>query len=77
MGDNSSSFLNCESGTINMAKGSTTKDPKVGKTQKTSTKKLDFLLDTIDTEVANLADVVDLDGPIVDDKASKQDGGGD
>ena len=57
-----------------MAKGSTTKDPKVGKMQKTSTKKLDFLLDTIDTEVANLADVVDLEGPILDDKTSNEDG---
>jgi hypothetical protein len=74
MGDNSSNFLHCESGTINMAQGSASKDPKASKTEKKSAKKLDFLLDTIDTEVANLADVVDPDGPILDDKASNQDG---
>ena len=58
-----------------MAKTSPSKNPKSGKTQKVGTKKLDFLLDTIDTEVANLADVVNLEGPILDDKTSGGDGG--
>ena len=58
-----------------MAKTASTKDLKDSKTQKVATKKLDFLLDTIDTEVANLADVVNVEGPILDDKTSKGDGG--
>jgi len=58
-----------------MAKTASSKDLKDSKTQKVATKKLDFLLDTIDTEVANLADVVDVEGPILDDKTSKGDGG--
>jgi len=58
-----------------MAKTSPSKNPKSGKTQKVGTKKLDFLLDSIDTEVANLADVVNLEGPILDDKTSGVDGG--
>lgn len=58
-----------------MAKTASSKDLKVSKTQKVATKKLDFLLDTIDTEVANLADVVNVEGPILDDKTSKGDGG--
>ena len=36
--------------------------------KKESTKKLDFLLDTIDTEVADLADVVEVAGPILADQ---------
>ena len=58
-----------------MAKTASSKDLKVSKPQKVATKKLDFLLDTIDTEVANLADVVNVEGPILDDKTSKGDGG--
>ena len=58
-----------------MTKTASSKDLKVSKTQKVAKKKLDFLLDTIDTEVANLADVVNVEGPILDDKTSKGDGG--
>jgi len=58
-----------------MAKTSPSKELKDSKTRKVVSKKLDFLLDTIDTEVANLADVVDLEGPILDEKKSKGDGG--
>jgi len=58
-----------------MAKTASSKDLKESKTQKVATKKLDFLLDTIDTEVANLADVVNVEGPILDDKTSRGDGG--
>jgi hypothetical protein len=58
-----------------MAKISPSKELKDGKTKKVVSKKLDFLLDTIDTEVANLADVVNLDGPILDEKKSKGDRG--
>jgi hypothetical protein len=58
-----------------MAKTSPSKELKESKKQKAPSKKLDFLLDTIDTEVANLADVVDLEGPILDKKKSKGDGG--
>ncbi|UCE81885.1 MAG: hypothetical protein JSV47_09050 [Deltaproteobacteria bacterium] len=35
-----------------------------------SAKKLDFLLDTIDTEIADLADVVETEGPILADVTS-------
>ena len=58
-----------------MAKTASSKDLKDSKTPKRATKKLEFLLDTIDTEVANLADVVNVEGPILDDKTSKGDGG--
>ena len=58
-----------------MAKTASSKNLKDSKTQKVATKKLDFLLDTIDTEVANLADVVNVEGPILDDKTSRGDGG--
>jgi hypothetical protein len=58
-----------------MAKTSPSKKLKDSKTQRVPSKKLDFLLDTIDTEVANLADVVDVEGPILDEKKSKGDGG--
>jgi hypothetical protein len=58
-----------------MSKTSPSKKPKDGKTKKVASKKLDFLLDTIDTEVANLADVVSVEGPILDDKKSKGEGG--
>ena len=40
------------------------------KPQKVSAKKLDFLLDTIDTEIADLADVVETEGPILADVTS-------
>ena len=58
-----------------MAKISPSKEIKDGKTKKVASKKLDFLLDTIDTEVANLADVVNLEGPILNEKKSKGEGG--
>jgi len=59
-----------------MAKTSSSKNLKNIKAQQVATKKLDFLLDTIDTEVANLADVVNVEGPILADKTSRGDGGG-
>jgi hypothetical protein len=46
-------------------KGSAKRDPR-----KTGAKKLDFLLDTIDTEIADLADVVETEGPILADVTS-------
>jgi hypothetical protein len=58
-----------------MTKTSTSSDLKESKNKKVATKKLDFLLDTIDTEVANLADVVNVEGPILDDKTSGGGGG--
>jgi hypothetical protein len=58
-----------------MAKTAPSKALKDGKTKKVASKKLDFLLDTIDTEVANLADVVSVEGPILDKKESKGGGG--
>jgi hypothetical protein len=58
-----------------MAKISSSKDLKGNKAQQVATKKLDFLLDTIDTEVANLADVVNVEGPILDDRTSRGGGG--
>jgi hypothetical protein len=58
-----------------MTKTSSSKDLKESENKKVATKKLDFLLDTIDTEVANLADVVNVEGPILDDKTSGGDGG--
>jgi hypothetical protein len=70
--------LNCEIYRIwklKMAKTSLRKNLKNNKTQQVATKKLEFLLDTIDTEVANLADVVNVEGPILDDKTSGGDGG--
>lgn len=51
-----------------MGKNSSSKNLEESDTHKTATKKLDFLLDTIDTEVANLADVVEVQGPILDDE---------
>lgn len=50
-----------------MAKTSSKDKIKGGSQKKPASKKLEFLLDTIDTEVANLADVVDIPGPILDD----------
>ena len=58
-----------------MTKTSSSNDLKESENKKVATKKLDFLLDTIDTEVANLADVVNVEGPILDDKTSGRDGG--
>jgi hypothetical protein len=60
---------------LKMTKISPGKEIKDGKTKKVASKKLDFLLDTIDTEVANLADVVNLEGPILDEKKSNGAGG--
>jgi len=50
-----------------MGKSSSTDKTQGGNPKKPASKKLDFLLDTIDTEVANLADVVEVPGPILDD----------
>ena len=48
-----------------MSNSSSKSELKNSSPKKEATKKLDFLLDTIDTEVANLADVVEVDGPIL------------
>ena len=50
-----------------MGNSSLTDKSKGGNPKKPAAKKLEFLLDTIDTEVANLADVVEVPGPILDD----------
>jgi hypothetical protein len=51
-----------------MSNSSSNSELKNSSPKKEATKKLDFLLDTIDTEVANLADVVEVAGPILDDQ---------
>jgi hypothetical protein len=51
-----------------MSNSSSNSELKNSSPKKEATKKLDFLLDTIDTEVADLADVVELAGPILDDQ---------
>ena len=51
-----------------MSSSSSNSELKNSSPKKEATKKLDFLLDTIDTEVANLADVVEVTGPILDDQ---------
>ena len=51
-----------------MSNSSSNSELKNSSPEKEATKKLDFLLDTIDTEVANLADVVEVAGPILDDQ---------
>ncbi len=51
-----------------MSKSSSSSKLKNSGSKKEATKKLDFLLDTIDTEVADLAEVVDVAGPIVADQ---------
>ena len=51
-----------------MSTSSSNSELKNSSPKKEATKKLDFLLDTIDTEVADLADVVEVAGPILDDK---------
>ena len=56
-------------GTTNMGNSSSNSELKNSSPKKEATKKLDFLLDTIDTEVANLADVVEVDGPILNDQS--------
>ena len=58
-----------------MGKSSSTNKTQGGNPKKPASKKLDFLLDTIDTEVANLADVVEVPGPILDDVALNEEGG--
>jgi hypothetical protein len=42
--------------------------------QRRADKKLDFLLDTIDTEVANLAEAVETEGPILAESSSDDEG---
>jgi len=51
-----------------MSSSSSNSELKNSSPKKEATRKLDFLLDTIDTEVANLADVVEVTGPILDDQ---------
>ena len=51
-----------------MSTSSSKSELKNSSPKKEATKKLDFLLDTIDTEVADLADVVEVAGPILDDQ---------
>lgn len=51
-----------------MSKSSSNSELKNSSPQQKSAKKLDFLLDSIETEVAELADVVEVGGPILDDK---------
>ncbi|MGD8694703.1 MAG: hypothetical protein PVI74_12675 [Syntrophobacterales bacterium] len=51
-----------------MSKSLSSSEQKNSSSKKEATKKLDFLLDTIDTEVADLAEVVDVAGPIVADQ---------
>ena len=51
-----------------MSKSSSSRELKNSSSKKEATKKLDFLLDTIDTEVADLAEVVNVAGPIVADQ---------
>ncbi len=51
-----------------MSNSSSNSELKSSSPKEEATKKLDFLLDTIDTEVANLADVVEVAGPILDDQ---------
>jgi hypothetical protein len=55
-----------------MSSSSSKSELKNSSPKKEATKKLDFLLDTIDTEVANLADVVEVAGPILDDQTPKE-----
>ena len=51
-----------------MSNSSSDSELKNSSPEKGAAKKLDFLLDTIDTEVANLADVVEVAGPILDNQ---------
>ncbi len=51
-----------------MSSSSSNSELKNSSPKKEATRKLDFLLDTIDTEVANLADVVEVTGPILDNQ---------
>jgi hypothetical protein len=51
-----------------MSNSSSNSELKKSSPEKETTKKLDFLLDSIDTEVTNLADVVEVAGPILDDQ---------
>jgi hypothetical protein len=53
-----------------MSTSSSNSELKNSSPKREATKKLDFLLDTIDTEVADLADVVEVAGPILADKTS-------
>jgi|GEM_PF-785812 hypothetical protein len=55
-----------------MSSSSSKSELKNSSPKKEATKKLDFLLDTIDTEVANLADVVEVTGPILDDQTPSE-----
>ena len=55
-----------------MSSSSSKSELKNSSPKKESTKKLDFLLDTIDTEVADLAEVVDVAGPILDDQTPSE-----
>ena len=55
-----------------MGKGASPKNLKESNSKKVTAKKLDFLLDTIDTEVADLADVVEVPSSIVDEETAQK-----
>ena len=55
-----------------MSSSSSNSEHQNSSPKKAATKKLDFLLDTIDTEVADLADVVEVAGPILDDQTPSE-----
>ncbi len=57
-----------------MKNNSSNKKNKNRRPQDVATRKLDFLLDTIDTEVANLAETVVTQGPILYETASNDEG---
>jgi len=66
------SFAGLKPGKTEMRKGSSGKNSEESNGKKVSTKKLDFLLDSIETEVADLAEVVEVEGPILDDETTNQ-----
>jgi len=55
-----------------MVSNSSAERNKSNKADETASKKLDFLLDTVDNEVADLANVVDTTKPTVDDVTSEE-----
>lgn len=57
-----------------MENNSSDKKNKTRRPQEVATQKLDFLLDTIDTEVANLAETVVTQGPILYETAPNDEG---
>jgi hypothetical protein len=55
-----------------MGKGPSGKNLKESNSKKVTAKKLDFLLDTIDTEVADLADAVEVPSSIINEETTKK-----